>query len=115
MLGEVLKEFPGKGARVLDKAALKGEAGVIDTLLELGVEIKRIGVAIGMSGIATDDDSDDGEEQEFYLLHIACYEGHFECVKVLVEKGGMDIDAQDDLETTPLLNAAGGGSYETVS
>ena len=128
-LRAVLREFPRKGGRILDKAARGGFVDAVVALLDLGV------VPIGNGGVYRDEDddagepgegeagiereSDDGEEdkeenEEFAPLHSAAFEGHLECVKILVENGNLDVDAKDDLGTTPLLNAARQGHISIV-
>ncbi|KAF2796586.1 ankyrin, partial [Melanomma pulvis-pyrius CBS 109.77] len=54
------------------------------------------------------------EETALYPLHNACLQGHVSCVKLLVEKGGMDTNALDNLGCPPLMYAGKNGSFETV-
>ncbi|KAE9366204.1 ankyrin [Stipitochalara longipes BDJ] len=99
-LKEVLNEFPSRGRWVLRKAAQEGYADAIISLLELGVSLAR-------------EDNED-ENHEFAPLHIAAFYGNLECVKALVKKGKIEVNARDGLDSTPLLNAARGGHLSTV-
>lgn len=130
-LKAVLKEFPRKGGRVLDKAAKGGFVDVVSALLDMGV------APIGNGGVHRDEDSEpeagwddietesgwedietesdnSEEEEEFTPLHNAACEGHLECVKVLVEKGHLDVNGKDDLGSTSLFYAARNGHLSIV-
>jgi hypothetical protein len=122
-LREVLREFPKKGGRILDKAAKGGFADVVSVLLDMGV------LPSGNGGVYVDErsdsggegegdsesESDDGEEEgEFVPLHNAASHGHLECVKVLVEKGDLDVDILDDDGSILLLYGAWKGQLSVV-
>jgi ankyrin repeat protein len=68
----------------------------------------------------SEDDSDGEEDEDVPMvdmesaLHRAAYDGHFECVKVLVERGDMSVNIRDESDSTALTNAAIGGHAEIV-
>lgn len=125
LLQTLLEEFPGKGGKIIDTAVEEGETGVVEKMLDLGVQIEReSGMIKGRKNLppkgqeedyGVDGNAEDlGEDEEFYPLHSACYENQLGCVKVLVGKGGVDINAVDDLGSTPLPNAARAGHLDVV-
>jgi ankyrin repeat protein len=101
-LKEVLDEFPNRGRWVLNKAAEQGYPNAIVSLLDLGVSL------------ASGDGGDQVGDANFAPLHTAAFFGHLECVKDLIEKGGIGVEARDHLDTTPLFNAATGGHLSIV-
>jgi ankyrin repeat protein len=46
-------------------------------------------------------------------LHFACFKGHFEVVKALIEAEA-DVNAKTNANVTPLYLAAKSGSIETI-
>lgn len=63
----------------------------------------------GIRPIATQE-----QDQTLAPLHAAAYNGHLECVKLLIEKGKVDVNHRDDVGGTPLMRAAWGGHAEIV-
>lgn len=47
-------------------------------------------------------------------IHFAAHYGHLECVKLLIEKGGVVADSPGPKRITPLHIAASRGHYELV-
>jgi ankyrin repeat protein len=100
-LKEVLNEFPSRGPWVLHKAAVEGHADAIVSLLDFGVS-------------PSEDNKEEDGHRALAPLHMAAFYGHLECVKALVEKGRIEIDARDDLNSTPLFDATLGGHLSIV-
>lgn len=112
-LKEVLDEFPHHKIRVLNKAAEEGYAGVIETLLKLGVP------AWGKEERKKPDEDEEDEDvqtedYEFTPLHEAALAGHLDCTRVLVEKGGIDVNQKDYQNATPITYSARKGHHEIV-
>lgn len=47
-------------------------------------------------------------------IHYAAYNGHLDCIKLLIKKGGVDIDSPGARRMTALHMAASRGYYEIV-
>lgn len=92
----------------------EGFPRAIESLLAIGRRPDENGRVEGKTGTVREEDQDEGEDEEFYVLHIAAFEGQFECVKLLVELAEVKIDALDDMDSTPLLNAAVNGHSEIM-
>lgn len=61
------------------------------------------------------DDEDDEPLVDMDLaLQVAAFEGHFDCVKVLVERGHVSVNLRDDQNTTALTSAAVKGHIQIV-
>lgn len=50
----------------------------------------------------------------FRAIHYAAHYGHLDCVKLMVEKGGIDADSPGPKRMTPLHIAASRGYFELV-
>lgn len=94
----LLKDHPTRGLDILFKASAKGKIELVRALLDLGVN--------AVAG--------EGQMESLVPLHAACFQGRLECAKLLVERGGVGVDAKDDLGGTPLMRAATGGRVEVV-
>lgn len=95
---ELLSKHPTKSLDILFKASAKGKTELLCVLLEMGIRL-----------VAAAD-----KHQSLVPLHVASFQGHLECAKLLVEKGGVNVHARDDLGGTSLMRAAWGGRVEVV-
>jgi ankyrin repeat protein len=133
-LGEVLKEFPKKGGKIMEKAAKEGFPGAMINFLELGIrpfgKVHDVDSKVESEGEVIEEEQKEGEDEDenadfvkykiededgnkvFWSLHLAAHSGQLECVQILVEKGNLDVDTLDDLITTPLINAVVQGNFE---
>ena len=91
---ELLHDRPKRALDMMFAAAVKGKAHIIRFLLEQGVK-----------GTAN---KEDGDDMSIVPLHAAAFQGHLECVKILVEEGKVDPNTQDDSGGTPLMRACTG-------
>ena len=91
---KLLHDRPKRALDMMFAAAVKGKAHIIRFLLEQGVK-----------GTAN---KEDGDDMSIVPLHAAAFQGHLECVKILVEEGKVDPNTQDDLGGTPLMRACTG-------
>ncbi|KAH8650137.1 ankyrin repeat-containing domain protein [Xylariales sp. PMI_506] len=83
---QVLEMFPHKGLEILFDAATRGAADVVGALLA--------------AGVAPHPEPGSEEEEDLLVpLHAAAYDGHLDCVRVLVEEGGVDPDVVSDGHT----------------
>ena len=55
---------------------------------------------------------ENGEDPTLVPLHTAAFNGHLECVKVLVEEGNVDVSVKDDMGGVPFMRTAFGGRPE---
>ena len=101
----LLADFPTRGLQVMFAAAVKGKTHVIEALLDAGVRPHPAPVALG----------EPDDEQSAVPLHAAAFNGHLVCVRVLVEKGGVGVNARCDIGGTPLMRACWGKHAEIVS
>jgi hypothetical protein len=133
-LGEVLKEFPKKGGKIMETAAKEGFLGAMINFLELGLrpfgKVHDVDSKVESEGEVIEEEQKEGEDEDenadfvkykiededgnkvFWSLHLAAHSGQLECVQILVEKGNLDVDTLDDLITTPLINAVVQGNFE---
>ncbi|KAF2491218.1 ankyrin [Lophium mytilinum] len=97
----LFEEFPARGRDIMFDAAVKGKAWVISALLAAGVTPQP--------APGTEDDV------TLVCLHAAAHNGQLEAVKVIVEEGGAEVDAKDELGGTALMRACFGGQVEVVA
>ncbi|KPI39597.1 Ankyrin repeat, PH and SEC7 domain containing protein secG [Cyphellophora attinorum] len=97
----LLEEFPNRGLYMMFRAAVKGRVYILEALYEMGVK--------AMPGVGADED-----EATLVPLHAASFQGHLSCVRFLVEKAGVDVNARDDMGGTPLMRASWGSRVEIV-
>lgn len=97
---QLLREFPSRAFDLLFAAAAKGKPHVIRALLHEGVG-------------ETDDTKRD--EDGITALHAAAFQGHLDCVKILVKEGHVDVNAADNVGGTPLMRASVGANADIVS
>ncbi|KAF2215798.1 hypothetical protein CERZMDRAFT_18765, partial [Cercospora zeae-maydis SCOH1-5] len=76
-------------------AAVTGAKDIILRLLEMGI-------------IASSE-----TDRTLMPLHAACYNGHLDCAKLLIQSG-MNINCRDEFGGTALMRAAVGGRTEIV-
>jgi len=91
---QLLHERPDRALDMMFAAAAKGKSHVVRFLLERGVK-------------ATANEAH-GDDSTLVPLHAASYQGHLECVKILVEEGKLKLDTLDDIGGTPLMCACWG-------
>ncbi|USW53908.1 Putative ankyrin repeat-containing domain superfamily [Septoria linicola] len=94
-LRDWLREFNGESNTLMFHAAVAGAKDIILRLLELGI------VPSSETNLS------------LVPLHAACYNGHLDCAKLLVESG-MNINCRDEFGGTALMRAAVGGRTEIV-
>lgn len=88
----VLEEWPRYGPAIYEKAARAGRLDIVEILLELGAE----------SDPKTMKRQEDDEDEDVPLLEIehaylaAIFEGHLDIIKMLVEKGSVPVNYEDD-------------------
>lgn len=104
---KVITAFPSRGLNVMFKAAVRGKPHIIKALLDHGV--KAHPAAPGEQGEDEANDDDDG----LVPIHAAAFQGHVECVKLLVEQGHVDPDISD-VTSTPLQRAGMAGNADVV-
>ncbi|KAH7060671.1 ankyrin repeat-containing domain protein [Macrophomina phaseolina] len=102
VLDELLTAFPAKGMAVLFQAAARGRADVVGWLVRSG-RVRAHPVEA------------EGDDMSCVPVHAAAYQGHLECVRVLVEEARVGVDARDEVGGTPLMRAARGDRAEVVS
>ncbi|PMD45491.1 ankyrin [Hyaloscypha variabilis F] len=89
---QLLVDFPNRGLDMMFKAAAKGNAPVTRALLQAGVK-----------GHPEPDTEDD---MSCVPLHAAAANNNLECLQVLLEVGGVDVNALDDLGGTALMRGS---------
>jgi ankyrin repeat protein len=94
----LLDEYPTRGLEIMFQAAVKGKVHVIEALIDVGEKAHPGPV----------------DDESCVPLHAAAYNGRLECVKALVGKGGVDVNARDDMGGTPLMRASWGKHPEMV-
>ncbi|KAK5949035.1 E3 ubiquitin-protein ligase mib1 [Knufia fluminis] len=96
----LLAEHPARGLDMLFDAALKGKPHVVRFLLGQGVKptAKEAG----------------NPDESLAPLHAAAYQGRIECVRILVEEAGVDVNVVGEFGGTPLMRACWGGHPEIV-
>jgi ankyrin repeat protein len=98
-LEEILREFPHKGMDILFQACVKRRPDVVRWCLGKGVRAHPV----------------PGEDDETCVpIHAAAYNGCLECAKILVEEGGVSVNAKDDMGGTPVMRAAKGKHSDIV-
>jgi ankyrin repeat protein len=97
---ELLEAHPNRGLDIMFKAAVKGKDHVISALLDIGVKAHPV--------------PGSGDDETLVPLQAAAYNGHLKCVKVLIEKGGVHVDARDEIGGTALIRASWGKHPEIV-
>ena len=100
-IANLLAEHPNRGVDMLFDAAAKGKPHVVRFLLAEGVK--------------PNGDAAKGEDDTWDPLHAAAYQGRLECVKVLVEEGGVSPNERAGLGGTPLMRACWGGRENVVA
>ncbi|KAF2018725.1 ankyrin [Aaosphaeria arxii CBS 175.79] len=103
VLKEIYTECPNKGMDIVFKAAVKGRADVIRWAMGEGIKLHPSGGNGGAGGEATGGEEDD---MSCVPVHAAAANGNLECVKVLIEEGGIIVDATCELGGTPVMRAA---------
>ena len=83
----------GGGAQFLVDAAKSGRAAEVEAALEAGISVTVV-------------DSVDGEGTGWPPLHCAAFAGHADIVRLLVSRGGANVDARDPSGRTALHCAA---------
>jgi ankyrin repeat protein len=91
---KLLHDHPKRALDMMFAAAVKGKAHVMRFLLEQGVR--------GTANKA------DGDDMSLVPLHAAAFQGHLECVKILMEEGKVDPNTKDELGGSPLMRACAG-------
>ncbi|KAE9375866.1 ankyrin [Stipitochalara longipes BDJ] len=89
---QLLVDFPSHGLDMMFKAAVKGNAPIIRALLHAGVKGHP--------------ESDTSDEISCVPLHAAAANDNLECLQVLLELGGVDVNALDDLGGTALMRGS---------
>lgn len=103
---KLLDEFPKRGLCMLFESAVRGYVHLVRALLRAGVpphcgSLAQHSVSDEGENDASSSKTDDGS---LVPIHAAAYRGHVECVKALVEEGGVDPDIPDGTGT-PLMRA----------
>ncbi|KAF2801480.1 ankyrin [Mytilinidion resinicola] len=97
----LLDEFPARGPDILFAAAVKGKAHVISALLQ--------------AGVAPQPTPGSADDMAQVPLQAAAFNGQLAAVRVLVEEGGVGVDAEDDVGSTALMQACGGAHPDIVA
>lgn len=91
---KLLKVSASDGSTPLHIAAKRGHREVVELLLTLGASL---------------DDRDSDPKRQGNVLHYACWGGHIDLVRWLLDERGADAGATDVVGNTPLLYAVYGG------
>ena len=92
----VFEDYVIEGATALWCAAGAGQLKVLKTLLKAGADVNKVTESLSTP------------------LRAACYEGHTEIVKYLIQKGNADVNVANKYDNTCLMIAAYRGHFEIV-
>ncbi|KAK3318094.1 ankyrin repeat-containing domain protein [Apodospora peruviana] len=103
---ELLEKFPYRGLWMLFESAVRGNLHLVRALLHAGVPPHCGGSRADDDDdkSQTDNNNDNDDDDSLVPIHAAAFHGHVECVKALVEEGGVDPDIPDGTGT-PLMRA----------